>query len=309
MNHSVVIPSRGLDDLSHAQRERLGFIEHLLLLKGEASRAELMTRFGIAAAQATKDLAHYHSLAPANIEYDKRLRLHVRGKGFSALFDYDPQLVLTALSQCYSKGLPGKAEREWPCETPHILNAPSLQVITVLCEAIYKHLPVRMTYVSLSSGEQERVLVPHSLVDTGLRWHARGFDRRHLQFRDFVLTRILRVELDDSLVGFDEQVSQDKQWNRIVDLELRPHPSIRYKQAIELDYQMQGGLLRKECRAAVVGYLLRRWNVDCSPNHSLPGPEYQLCLANPLSLYGVENLAIAPGYQLPGNHSIQQDAH
>ncbi|MNJ39639.1 hypothetical protein D3C77_345170 [compost metagenome] len=72
---------------------------------------------------------------------------------------------------------------------------------------------------------------------------------------------------------------------------------------------MQGGLLRKECRAAVVGYLLRRWNVDCSPNHSLPGPEYQLCLANPLSLYGVENLAIAPGYQLPGNLSIQQDAH
>ena len=68
-------------------------------------------------------------------------------------------------------------------------------MIAVLCEAIYKDLPVRMTYVSLSSGEQERVLVPHSLVDTGLRWHARGFDRRHRQFRDFVLTRILRVEL------------------------------------------------------------------------------------------------------------------
>lgn len=53
-------------------------------------------------------------------------------------------------------------------------------------------------------------------------------------------------------------------------------------------------------RAAVAGYLLRRWNIDCSENHSLKGNEYHLWLKNYPALYGVENLVIAPGYNL--NH-------
>lgn len=50
-------------------------------------------------------------------------------------------------------------------------------------------------------------------------------------------------------------------------------------------------------RAAVAGYVPRRWNVDCPEDHSLDGPEYHLWLKNRQALYGVENLVIAPGYQ------------
>lgn len=286
-----------MSGLSHVQRERLAYIEHILLFKGEAARMELMERFGVAAAQATKDLAHYHELAPGNVEYDKSRRLHVRGANFSPLFAYDVQRVLATLCQGYGDGLAGRVSSPWPCEVPHALNTPSLEIVATLCEAIYKRSPVCVSYVSLSSGEQSRILVPHTLVDNGLRWHVRAFDRKHYQFRDFVLTRIKHAELENSPVVAHEEAMQDKQWNRIVDLELRPHPRIRHKEAIALDYQMQGGILHKECRAAVAGYLLRRWNVDCSPDHSLTGAEYQLCLGNHLALYGVENLAIAPGYQ------------
>jgi hypothetical protein len=59
---------------------------------------------------------------------------------------------------------------------------------------------------------------------------------------------------------------------------------------------MEKGMLEVNVRAAMAGYLLRRWNVDCSEKGSLSGPEYQLYLQNSQTLYGVENLAIAPGY-------------
>lgn len=56
-------------------------------------------------------------------------------------------------------------------------------------------------------------------------------------------------------------------------------------------------MLKVQVRAAVSGYVLRRWNVDCSANHILDRPEVHLWLQNRQTLYGVENLLIAPGYE------------
>ena len=45
------------------------------------------------------------------------------------------------------------------------------------------------------------------------------------------------------------------------------------------------------------GIYCARWNVDCTEQASLNGGEYQLYLRNRQTLYGAENLAIAPGYK------------
>lgn len=148
-----------------------------------------------------------------------------------------------------------------------------------------------------SSGETTREIVPHTLVDNGLRWHVRGFDRKHGGFRDFVLTRIkAAVVLEDSTLSEAELETQDRQWNRFVELELVPHPRIEHSEAIELDYGMTGGVMKVEIRAATAGYLLRLWNVDCSKEAQLKTPEFHLWLKNYQTLYGVGNLAIAPGF-------------
>lgn len=63
-----------------------------------------------------------------------------------------------------------------------------------------------------------------------------------------------------------------------------------------MDYGMQDGSLRMKLRAATAGYILRKWSVDCSPDHSLHGPEYRLWLKDHLALYGVKNAILAPGY-------------
>jgi hypothetical protein len=64
----------------------------------------------------------------------------------------------------------------------------------------------------------------------------------------------------------------------------------------EIDYGMIDCMLNLNVRAALAGYLLSRWNVDCTENASLKGGEYQLWLRNQQTLYGAENLASAPGY-------------
>jgi hypothetical protein len=60
-----------------------------------------------------------------------------------------------------------------------------------------------------------------------------------------------------------------------------------------MDYGMSAGVLNLNVRAALAGYLLRRWNVDCTEDASLIGGEYQLLLRNQQSLYCAENLAVA----------------
>ncbi|GAA6169225.1 WYL domain-containing protein [Sessilibacter corallicola] len=287
-----------LAQLPQATRDRIAHIDFTLLFKGEAVRADLVDRFSIAAAQATKDFTMYRELAPGNIEYDQKLKLHKRGEAFEPLFDYDVVRTLATISQGYGDGFTGKVKPPLACEAPYHLNKPSLSIVAKVTEAIHKGKALSITYVSLSSGETTREIVPHTLVDNGLRWHVRGFDRKHNEFRDFVLTRIkAAVVLEGSTLSETELETQDRQWNRFVELELVPHPRIEHCEAIELDYGMAGGVLKVEIRAATAGYLLRLWNVDCSYNHSLKQLEYQLWLKNKQALYGVANLALAPSYE------------
>lgn len=308
-SHALAKPEMAeLALLPQATRDRIAHIDFTLLFKGEAVRADLVNRFNIAATQATKDFNLYRELAPNNIVYDPKLKLHMRGEAFKPLFDYDVVRTLATISQGFGDGFTGKVKPPLACEAPYHLNKPNLSIVAKITEAIHKGKALRITYVSLSSGETTREIVPHTLVDNGIRWHVRAFDRKHGPsgapngFRDFVLTRIkAALVLEDStsspsVIKECEIENQDRQWNRFVELELVPHPRIEHREAIELDYGMTGGELKVEIRAATAGYLLRLWNVDCSETASLSTSQCQLALNNRAALYGVQNLAIAPGY-------------
>ncbi len=124
----------------------------------------------------------------------------------------------------------------------------------------------------------------------------RGFDRHRNQFADFVINRIETPSLlNSSNINDTEKKAADHQWHQIVELHLVPHPSLQHAKTIEQGYGMGNGRLDINVRAAVAGYVLRRWNVDCSINHDLKGPEYHLCLENRQALAAVENLILAPG--------------
>jgi hypothetical protein len=294
-----------LSSLSHAQRDRLAYIELRLRFVGEIQRGDLVQRFGIQTAAATRDFTLYKELAPANVHYDARSKRYVLGQGFSPLFELPLERVLSFLTQGFGDGEPTSGKAWVTSDSPGGLSRPNLNVLAAVTRAISAQCPLAIDYQSLSSGRSKRQIVPFALIDTGLRWHVRAFDRKSGEFRDFVLTRIQHPKLlPDSDVGAHEWADQDIQWTRIVELELVPHPDQPRPEITALDYGMEKAVLKLKLRAATAGYTLRKWGVDCSPDHSLRGVEYRLWLKNHLALYGVRNAVLAPGYPVSDDEGL-----
>ena len=287
-----------------AQRERLAHIDFRLFFLGEVSRADISSRFGVAAVVATRDFARYRAIAPSNIRFDGRSKIYRATSEFRPLFEQSLDRALSFLSQGFGDGLGGGASGAVPCEYPHPISRPAIGLLAAVTRAIKGGHVLRVSYVSSSRGATEREIVPFALVDNGLRWHVRAFDRKTLSFRDFVLTRLISVrEVCSGTLPVESSVN-DTQWSREVEMELVPHPQFTSPDVALLDYPMPGGVLRIRARAALAGYVLRRWSVDCSVGHSLRGPEYRLWLSNRTVLDGVDSAAIAPGYlagECPGD--------
>lgn len=283
--------------IPQSQRDRLKHIELRLRFLGEVRRADLMARFGIQSAAASRDLALYKELAPFNAEFDQRSKLYVLGQRFTPLFETQADQALSWLVEQVGDVVAPTGESLLPCSMPARLTTPKLDVLAAVTRAIHLRQALQIRYHSISSGQSDREIVPFALLDTGLRWHVRAYDRKSEDFRDFVITRIHEPKAADRPPLKQELPENDAEWTRIVDLQLIPHPDKPRPEVTCMDYGMDGGSLSLRVRAAIVGYVLRRWSVDCSPDHALNGPEHRLWLRDHLALYGVKSAAIAPGYQ------------
>jgi hypothetical protein len=301
--------NEALSDLTQPQRDRLAYVELRVRFIGEIRRQDLVSRFGIQSAAATRDLALYKELAPNNIEYDPKGKSYVTGGDFRAVFDYPAERVLAWLSQGFGDGEPVPLKAWVASEIPTRITHPDLDTLASVTRAIHQRSPLKIRYYSISSGRSDREIVPFALLDNGLRWHVRAFDRKSQEFRDFVITRIKHPQvLKDEKPALHELSDQDIQWTRIVELDLVPHPDQPRPEITEMDYSMQDGSLHLKLRAATAGYILRKWSVDCSPDHSLRGHEYRLWLKDPLAIYGVKNAVLAPGYRSPDQQRLEAES-
>lgn len=289
-----------VEALSQIQRERLAYIEFRLYFLGEIGRTDLSKRFGVAPAAATRDFSLYRELFPENIEFDNTSKLYVISDHFQPGFEHVPERVLTALSMGFGDGVNPAVGPLIPCEVPVTLNRPKMDVLAPLTRAIHLHKPLKVRYTSYSSGESEREIVPFAIATDGLRWHARAYCRSKRRFTDFVVSRMAEptVLMEDTIQP-DERPSADIQWNRIVELDLIPHPDRDHPEIAALDFGMTGGVLHLKLRAAMAGYVLRQWHVDCSADHKLTDKAFRLWLRDPLTLYGVESADFAPAYTRP----------
>jgi hypothetical protein len=296
-----------LSEISAAQRQRLAFIEFRLWFYGQVSRKEVLDRFEVATAAGTRDMILYRDLAPMNLVYDRKIYRYL--PTFEPLFVHPVDRVLASLTSGFGAGEPPSAGVPFPHDIPARLNQPDLATLSTVTRAISSHAPLRLTYHSMKTGAVPRVIVPHALVDSGLRWHVRAYDRTQGEFRDLVLTRMEQVELLDAVgdgvsgVLTYEKPSADDQWNRQVVLDLVPHPAHPHPLSIERDFGMSLGRLSVTLRAATAGYVLRQWQVDCSPEARLRGPEFRLWLANGRQLDQVGSAVLAPGFSVNGSRA------
>lgn len=286
-----------LEKLNYAQRERLAFIDFCLQFIGQIARADLINHFKTGLASCSRDLTLYRELAPNNLELKHEDKQYYRTNEFQPVFTHNSEAVLNSLCRGFGDGLSNDLHPSSHCFDATRLIHPDSNVIATLMRAINNKKAVRCDYVSLSSGESRRKIVPHAIANNGQRWHVRAFDLKTNEFRDFVCTRLQNVSEIHQAVSDNQLAVNDISWNNIINVELSVHPSIKHKKAIELDYNMEGGVLRLEVREALLGYLMRQWNVDCTKDASLVGDEYHLRLSNINELENVASMKISPGYK------------
>lgn len=291
-----------LNELSAAQRRRLAYIEFRVWFYGEVTRKNVLDRFDLATAAGTRDMVLYRELAPENVSYEGKAYRY--RPTFRPLFEHQAERVLAMLTAGFGEGEPVPLAESLPNAVPARLNQPPLDILATVTRAIHGGYPLRLTYHSMKTGAVPREIVPHALVDSGLRWHVRAYDRTKGEFRDLVLTRMEKVEpidRDDGRyrVQDHELRAADAQWQKEITLDLLPHPVHPHPSSIAWDFGMgTQGSLQVNLRAAVAGYVLRQWQVDCSPDARLRGREFRLRLADPGQLKGVDNAVLAPGYAM-----------
>lgn len=257
-----------------------------------------MDKFHISSAASTRDLSLYREEYPRNIVYDRRIKEYYALKEFSPAYAHNAAEALNIIAN--QLGDNSTRELGIICEDPPQIDNIDINILAEITKAMHNNKPLELNYFSLSSGLTKRVFAPFAIVHNGLRWHVRGYDRKRSGFKDFVINRIQSAEiLAHETILQEERKENDIQWNRIVEMEIVPHPNLKHQEVIEQEYRMQDGVLKINARAAVVGYFLRRWNIDCSPDYSGSETEHHLWLKNSLSLYGVSNIKLAPLYTQP----------
>lgn len=274
-------------DVKWATRQRLEYIEIMAWYTGVITRSEVAEAFGISDAAATKDLKLYGQLAPNNLVYRHNVFGFVPGPDFSEVFaDLTPARVLPMMAQNLavlggpygSESIYGIAMEDLPLPS----RLPDKTVLAQIMRAIYGHNKLRVSYHSLTDRDsrQQRVLEPHSLVNTGLRWHVRAYSEETYDFRDFVLSRFVEAECMDELA--ESSMQYDDDWMETVALELAPHPGLDAQKhaSLLLDYGAKGDHIEITVRRSLIAYLLQRLMVDTTVDHSMNPNAYQLVLLN-----------------------------
>jgi predicted DNA-binding transcriptional regulator YafY len=164
------------------------------------------------------------------------------------------------------------------------LAAPTREVspaiLRPLIQAARQGARLEVDYVSLQNPDREgRIIVPHTLVFTGFRWHVRAWCEKNQSYRDFVLSRFRgEAELLDAS---PRRADDDEAWQRYVDVRITADPRLEppQREVVEVDYGMSDGELRLRSRATLVTYLLQRLQLDPGGLQDNPLAQ-QIVLAN-----------------------------
>ena len=217
-------------------------------------------------------------MAPGNLEYDKFL------KGYKPADGFQPRLT-AGLADEYLHLMARNNELMNVFESlalnmanVEVLSQPvrdvKPEVLRPIMQAARQQKRLDVDYVSLNHPDREgRIIVPHTLVYTGLRWHVRAWCEKNQEYRDFVLSRFRDIPeiMDESEHGMEA----DTEWNTRVTIRIVPDPRLlqEQKEVVEVDYGMEDGALEVTTRGKLVPYALKMLHID--PNEEQADPMAQ----------------------------------
>ena len=248
------------------QRYRL--IEIIALWEGKLNATHLTGYFGIGRQQASKDINDYlKEIAPGNLEYN------ASAKGYEPSANFEPKLTsglvdeYLQLAQRNSDLVTTFHNLSLGLDHTHMMPLPQYrvrpEVFRVIAKACQRNERIEVDYRSINSPNKDgRIIAPHSIVHSGLRWYVRAWCEKNQEFRDFVLTRFYGVP---EVVGkSDVQGDADFNWMTRVNVCFKPDGRLTPEQqeVVAGDYGMSDNRLLITVRGSMVQYLLQMMNVD-----------------------------------------------
>ena len=258
---------------------RYRLIETVAWWEGRLTTGHLIQSFGISRQQASKDINTYiNEHAPRNLTYDKQRKGYVPSKQFKPLFIDDSASAYLHLLYQNNERAPHIDGLALAYAHTKVLEVPDRpirpEILRPLLAACRDGLRLEIEYVSLNTPNVEiRLIAPHTLVYSGMRWHVRAYCEKNRQYRDFVLSRLRG---DPDLLDASENTRElDEDWNTEVPIIFTPDSRLNAAQQciIETDFGMTEGKLVVSSRKALVKYVLARYQVD--PRNQATNPEAQ----------------------------------
>lgn len=246
-----------LDDLKHAQRQRLLFLDRCFTWRGVARRRDLTDRFGISTAQAANDFRTYLSLIRENApEYDPHQKAYVASSDHRPIASSSMLDVFSVLETASADDLPAALPRAKRWLDPRVAIA--------LHDAISNQRKIRISYTSMSSGETApQWIVPTCFTFDGESIHFRAFSYKRGEYRNF---HPARIKPEDSFETdeLETPLQFDKEWHTKSVIWLRPSANLTSAQAavVRREYGFDGDLLRIEIRQALEFFFDRRWGLN-----------------------------------------------
>jgi len=278
---------QSVNGIKRATQQRLQYIELMAYYTGVVTRSDVARAFGISDAAATKDLKFYSQIAPDNLIYKHNVFGFVPSNQFEEIFtDLEPQQVLPMMAanlpfigetveQNLIYGVPTE-------QLPLPQRLPGKDVLAQVIRAIKQKTKLSVVYSSLSDRDssEARIIEPHSLVNTGLRWHVRAYSEDTYDFRDFVLSRVQHAQQYSDRAESNPEYDDD--WMEVIKLQLSPHPNLseEKRQILMTDYAAANDVIEFTVRRALLGYVLQRLSVDTTADASLNPNAYQLIVMN-----------------------------
>ena len=276
-----------IDGIKWVTLQRLQYIELMAFYVGIITRSDIARAFAISDAAATKDLKFYSEIAPNNLIYKHSVFGFIPSDSFqeivtdlspaSALIIFEANFIITRKPNINAPifGIPA-----FGITLPSRL--PKKVVLAQITRSICSKKKLKVSYHSLTEKEQpsKRIIEPHSLVNTGFRWHVRAYCEETFTFRDFVLSRFVNAKCLNDDAESNELYDDD--WIEIISLELAPHPKLNKEKqkSLLIDYSSNNNLINIKVRRSLIGYLLQQLSVDTTADHSLNPNKYQLIVVN-----------------------------
>ncbi|GAD79534.1 WYL domain-containing protein [Vibrio ezurae] len=272
------------------QHQRFRLIELIAYWEGRLTTNHLCESFGIGRQQASKDINFYiQHISATNLTYDRSIKGYVTSDTFEPKFiTGNAQEFLNLLASQEANAnifAPMEFTGGAACSLPIPVREVNADHVRKILLAAKAGLRLEISYRSMNKPMAEkRVIAPHSIVCTPLRWHVRAYCEKNNEYRDFILSRF-EGQLTP-LEGSTNTKQLDAKWQESVDIVFAPDPRLSDEQKviISYEYDMVEGRFVVPCRVALLRYTLYALNVFLEYEDTVVGRQ-QLIVVNRDEIY------------------------